>query len=109
MAVTPSSPLNCAGVVLPAVAPVPSCPLPFRPQDQSVPADVSARLCMHPAARATTPERPLTATGTALFVVVPLPSSPCSLAPQAHGAPCIMAAGASAGRCAGAAACTCGP
>src|SRR5438067_2436031 len=88
MATTPVRPLTGTGTVLyRPERPVPSCPEPVRPQDQTVPADVSARLWPTPPAMATAPVMPSTATGVALSIVVPLPNWPLPLRPQAWTVP----------------------
>src|SRR5205823_5862069 len=83
---------TCTGVDELVVVPLPSWPLAFPPQDQTVPSTRSARLCELPAAIAVTRVRLETATGVVAFVVVPLPSWPELFRPQAQTVPSLLTA-----------------
>src|SRR4051794_26710499 len=94
---TPPGPRTWTGIVLqtnrPHVeigVPLPSWPELFRPQAQTVPSVLSARLCAKPAATAVAWLRPLTCTGTLVLAALPdapLPSSPRVLSPQPQAVP----------------------
>src|SRR5512132_2066766 len=68
------SPLTCTGVGRSVSVSLPSWPLLFPPQAQTVPSDFSATVCARPAATAVTPLNPLTCTGVSRSVVVASPS-----------------------------------
>jgi hypothetical protein len=58
------------------VVPMPSCPLPFKPQVQIVPFDASATEWAAPAAMAVMGGKPATITGAVRVVVVLSPNCP---------------------------------
>src|SRR5712692_8514991 len=95
----PPAPTTCTGVLLMLVVePFPNWPKPFAPQAQTVPSDLSAKLCSPPAAMAVMPLKkpaqpaPTTCTGVLLEVVVLFPNWPKPFAPQAQTVPSNLSA-----------------
>src|SRR5438105_3582560 len=87
MATTPDKLGTWMGTLLLVVELLPSWPDELRPQAQTVPSALRARLCAVPPAMLSTPVRPEACTGTLLVVVVLLPSWPLALLPHAHTVP----------------------
>jgi hypothetical protein len=69
-------PETATGTLVESVAPLPSSPLPLKPQQYAAPAVVSAQLWRAPAEIAPKFRAPATATGNELLVFDPLPNCP---------------------------------
>src|SRR5271166_768311 len=93
---SPAVKLVATGVEL--VVPFPSSPVELSPHAHTVPSDLSAKLLVAPAAKATMPENcdPLYITGTGINLEArlesPLPSCPAALPPHAHTLPLLSSA-----------------